>query len=218
VTDRRTFLELSLGTASLAALEFASPTTLSAQAGVNWDLSWTGRLQGKRRAIFDIPEIESGYGIWRAVAWKKQYSQVLNLPADTIDIVAVLRHNGIALAMNQAFWERYNVGADKEVKDPLTTQPTKRNPVIDRTGENALPEQLADFTLENFLKSGGIALGCALAFRDCIDRVAKADGVDAAEAEKRARSMIVPGVILQPSGVFAATLAQDFGCRYVRAS
>jgi hypothetical protein len=29
---------------------------------------------------------------------------------------------------------------------------------------------------------------------------------------------MVPGVIRQPSGVFAAVLAQDTGCRYVRAS
>jgi hypothetical protein len=30
--------------------------------------------------------------------------------------------------------------------------------------------------------------------------------------------MLVPGIILQPSGVFAVVLAQDSGCRYVRAS
>lgn len=37
-------------------------------------------------------------------------------------------------------------------------------------------------------------------------------------ADRRVQKMIVPGVIMQPSGVFAAVLAQDHGCRYVRAS
>jgi intracellular sulfur oxidation DsrE/DsrF family protein len=34
----------------------------------------------------------------------------------------------------------------------------------------------------------------------------------------RAISLLVPGVILQPSGVFAAIRAQQEGCIYLRAS
>ncbi|HEX9893882.1 MAG TPA: hypothetical protein VGA78_08150 [Gemmatimonadales bacterium] len=217
--DRRSFLEqLTLGTASLAALGQAAPESLAAQAGGHWDLSWTSRLKGKRRAVFDVPEIEDGYGVWRAIIWKKQYSQVFNFPESTLSMVLILRHDGIALAMNQDFWERYHIGPDKGVKDPVTGEPTRRNPVLDRTGAHALPEQFGDFTLEDFLKGGGIVLGCALALQDCIDLIARTDKVDLAEASRKARSMLAPGVIMQPSGVFAATLAQEYGCRYVRAS
>ena len=38
------------------------------------------------------------------------------------------------------------------------------------------------------------------------------------EARKQAIAFMVPGVILQPSGVFAALHAQDAGCKYLRAS
>jgi hypothetical protein len=165
-----------------------------------------------------VPEIEDGFGVWRAVLVKQQYVDVLKIPAPSISMVLVLRHNAISLAMNQAFWDKYDIGKVKNVKDPLTQQPTTHNPVAERTGQYALPERFRAMALEPFLASGGIVLACALAFQECIGRVQEGDKVDAAEAERRAKAMLVPGVILQPSGVFAAQLAQDSGCRYVRAS
>lgn len=218
-SDRRQFLEqMTLGAAAIAALDLATPAPLPAQAAGHWDLSWTGRIRGKRRAVFDVPEIEDGFGVWRAIIWKKQYSQMFNFPESALSMVLILRHNAIELAMNQEYWDRYDIGSDKGVKDPVSGEPTKRNPVIERTGAHALPEQFGDFTLESFLEGGGIVLGCALAFNDEVDRIAQKDKVDMQEAERRARSMLVKGVIMQPSGVFAATLAQEYGCRYVRAS
>jgi hypothetical protein len=48
--------------------------------------------------------------------------------------------------------------------------------------------------------------------------VTKKDGGPPDSARKTALAGIVPGVILQPSGVFAALHAQDVGCKYLRAS
>jgi len=42
--------------------------------------------------------------------------------------------------------------------------------------------------------------------------------VDNAEAQKRAVAGLIPGIILQPSGVFAAVRAGQAGCVYVKAS
>ena len=38
------------------------------------------------------------------------------------------------------------------------------------------------------------------------------------ESRKQAIAALIPGVILQPSGVFAALRAQEAGCMYLRAS
>ena len=220
--DRRSFLErLALGTVGLGAMESLRPASTPfdrLRPASDWDLSWTARVVGARRAVYDIPEIEDGFGVWRAILAKQQYVDVLKVAPGDISMVMVLRHNAISLAMNQVFWEKYNIGPDKKVKDPMTQQETRRNPVAERTGQWALPAQYSAMALEPFMANGGIVLGCGLAFQECIGRVAGGDKVDAAEAEKRAKAMLVPGVILQPSGVFAAQLAQDSGCRYVRAS
>lgn len=218
-TGRRSFLEsLAAGAAGLAALDLADPREMAAQAASHWDMTWTTRLRAKRRAVMDVPEIEDGYGVWRAIIWRRQYAQVFGMDEAAINSVLVIRHNAIVLAMNNAFWDRYKIGAEKGVKDPATAEPSPRNPVIERTGANALPQQFAGFTIEDFIAAGGIVLGCALALRDCSSRIAAAEKISMEEADRRAHSMLVPGIIMQPSGVLAAVVAQDFGCRYVRAS
>jgi len=75
-----------------------------------------------------------------------------------------------------------------------------------------------DVALDKFVAHGGIALACNLAFDDMIQLVSKKDGTTGEAARKTALAGIVPGVILQPSGVFAALRAQDAGCKYLRAS
>ncbi|MEK6597074.1 MAG: hypothetical protein AABY91_01980 [Gemmatimonadota bacterium] len=219
-TGRRDFLAtLGVATIGSAGLTLLDTTPAPAQQAAGyWDLSWTGRLTGKHRAIFDIPAIEDGYGVWRSILWRKQYSQVFGLPESDLNTVVNIRHDGIALVMNQEFWARYNVGRTWDVRDPLSRQPTSRNPVVDRTGPHALPGEYEDFSLEALMAQGGIVLACALALRDCTSLVAEQEKLAMDDADRRVRQMILPGVIIQPSGVFAAVLAQENGCHFVRAS
>lgn len=58
----------------------------------DWDLGWTTRINTKYRTVFDVPEIESGYGVWRASMWGFQYQQTLNIPPKDMTAVLVLRH------------------------------------------------------------------------------------------------------------------------------
>jgi hypothetical protein len=168
--------------------------------------------------VFDVPEIEDGFGVWRAVIWRQQYSQVFGVPMESLATVLILRSNAVALGLSQEFWGRYEPARRWKVNDPSTGQPTSRNPVVERNGAYALPTQFTGFTLEALIQGGTSVLLCTLALRDCATLVAEKDKVAIDEADRRVRSMLVPGVILQPSGVFAAVLAQDNGCRYVRAS
>lgn len=217
---RRDFLTTlgmaTIGSASLPLLD--APIVSAQQAAGYWDLSWTGRLTGKHRAIFDIPVIEDGYGVWRSVLWRKQYSQVFGIPESELSTVLNIRHDAIALVMNQEFWARYGVAREWDVRDPLTRQKTSRNPVVDRTGAFALPGEYADFSLESLMGKGAVILACALALRDCATLVSDQEKVAMDQADRRVREMVLPGVIIQPSGIFAAVLAQENGCKFVRAS
>ena len=220
LAGRRDFLSRvalgSLGAAGLSALDvFELPAQ---QAASHWDLGWVRKLKGKYRAVFDIPEIEDGFGVWRAVLWRKQYSQVFGVPEESLSTVLILRSDAVALALNNEFWGRYEAGKRWKVNDPSSGQPTVRNPVFERVGQWALPAQFNGFTLESLQQGGAVVLGCALALRDCATLVAEKDRVTMEEADRRVHSMLVPGVVLQPSGIFAAVLAQDNGCKYVRAS
>jgi len=221
--NRRTFLgAAAVNAAALASLPtnlFANvPSDLVPQmSSDDWNVSWPAKLSGKHKSVFDNAEVESGYGVWRAAAWARQHMDVLKASMSDVTPSIVLRHNAIVLAMQQSFWDKYGIGASKKVTHPLTGEATDRNPVL--LGEKeGIPAPFNQASLTNQLSRGVVVLACNLALQDCIDMIERTDKVAAEEARKRAISYLVPGVILQPSGVFAVTLAQEAGASYVKAS
>ena len=76
----------------------------------------------------------------------------------------------------------------------------------------------ADRNLSGFIANGGLVLACNLALQKYTRMFRAKDGVDNAEAQKRSVAGLIPGIILQPSGVFAAVRAGQAGCVYVKAS
>jgi hypothetical protein len=226
-TSRREFLDrLAVGSAALGGLSLgltALPARLEA-AGIavsrqgSWNTSWPDKLTGSVRTVFDVPEVESGYGVWRASIWALQYEAALGIPARDTSTALVLRHNAIILAMRQAFWDEYGIGKDGSVAHPLTLEPTTRNPAL--LGEaDGVPAPYSTFALDQFQERGGVILACDLALQQMIALVEKADKVSPEAARTKAIAMLVPGVILQPSGVFSVLLAQQKKqALYIRAS
>ena len=222
--DRREFLGRVAAGAMLGAMPLGGLASALERTGQvaepddTWDLSWVKRVTGKYRAIFDVPEIDSGYGVWRASLWVQQYAEVLKVPPTDMSPVLVLRHKGIALAMKQSFWDTYGVSKQETVLHPITQQGTDRNPALLSSSRGEVPADFDAVALDKFIGRGGIVLACNLALDDMIALVTKKDNASADVARKTTIDGLVGGVILQPSGVFAALHAQDAGCKYLRAS
>ncbi len=222
--NRRTFLGQMGAGAMFASLPLSLDSLREFAPGVpsgdasSYDVSWTKRVTGKYRAVFDVPAIDNGYGVWRASVWEKQYADVLKARPKDMSTVLVLRAAGIVLAMQQSFWDEYAIGKAKDVKHPVTEQLTDRNPVLLSSTRKEVPAMFDDLALDQFIAHGGIALACDLAFAEMIELVSKKHGLADDAARKVAVAALVPEVILQPSGVFAALHAQDVGCNYIRAS
>ena len=224
-TNRRHFLDqlatgaLAVGGLSLAAA--ALPRQLeaaSAAASGNWDTRWPSRLRGRIKSVFDVPEVESGYGVWRVSIWTRQFEAELGASASNLSAALVLRHNAIVLAMQQSFWDRYGVAEVAKATHPLTGEATTRNPAL-LASSDGVPAPYDSFALTPLMSRGHVVLACDLALRDMAALVAKVDGVSAETANERAVAGLVPGVVLQPSGVFAVLLAQHQSqAMYIRAS
>jgi hypothetical protein len=223
-STRRDFVQhLAIGAAALTGVPSLSnrawltPSGIAAHQGQTWDVSWANRITNRHKTVFDCAEVESGYGVWRLAAWAGQYMDVMKLTAAQLSPVLILRHNAIALAMNQAFWDKYGIGKLKQVTHPLTQEPTTKNPALldERDG---IPAPFNNAGLHKQLQRGVIVLACNLALRDCVELVKSRSGLNDEDARKEAIAALVPGVILQPSGVFAAVRAQEAGCSYVKAS
>jgi len=180
-----------------------------------WDVTWADRIQGKHRAVFDSPGVSEGAALFRAAMWRDQYKEVYGTPPEEMSAVVVIRHTAIPLAMGDAYWARFGIGKEEKLKDPATRKWYVTNPV--RTPWSPEPRWTA-YGLEGFMASGGIVLACNLAFRMVIAKFREADKSTREEAEAAARALLIPGIILQPSGIFAALRAQQAGCSYIMAS
>lgn len=222
-TNRREFLERLTATAMLGALPLSAirPTellALSHAAPEEFDLSWIEKLKGKKhKACLDCVLPESGIGVWRAHMWEAQYQSVLHASPADIKSVLILRHEAAVLALTQQMWDRYDIGASAKITHPITQAVTQRNPTL-LTAADGLPPMVASWSLPNFIANGGIVLACGAALQFWSPNVAKKDGVSPEEAYKRTIAGLQPGVLVQPSGVFAAVRAQQEGCVYVGAS
>ena len=226
-SDRRAFLQRAvLGAASLgiapSALSASPASGVSHMPDLNaadpeWDVSWTKKVTGKHKAVFDVADIEGGSGVFRAGLWARQYADVFKLPLAEMAAVIVIRHAGISLAMNQAFWDEYDVGKRNKVRDGDDKKTTK-NPVLAVIEPGKEPKGFEVHMLEQQIARGVTVLACNMAFGGCVRLVMKQDKLKQPEARAKAIGMLVPGVILQPSGIFGVVLAQQTGCAFVAAS
>lgn len=220
-TPRREFLGWlgasgALAAAGLPLLPAAASAEPLVPVGDKWDMSWCDRLTGKVRAVFDSPEVSEGAAMWRAQLWRDQCKEVYGTaPADTSAVI-VFRHEGIPLVMNDAYWERFEVGKEQKIRDAKGKKWSKVNPVA--APDPTAPAQYANYNLRAFLDSGGTVLACNLAFGDIVATFRKADKLSREDARARALEYLIPGVILQPSGIFAVLRAQQGGCNFVQGS
>ena len=232
-SDRRTFLKAAgLSAAALAsapsALHADEPNLLPLSAVAEereaweqaqqetWDISWAKRVTGKHKAMFDVPEIEGGVGIFRAGIWGQQYTDVLKLSPGDLSTVIVIRHAAIPLAMNHDFWATYGLGKSLKIRNDKGKKWTTVNPMLS-TPSTDPKSSTSNYLLDKQIAKGAIALGCNLAFRQMVSIVAKQDKLSPAAAREKAKTFLVPGLIMQPSGIFANVMAEEAGCAFVNA-
>ncbi len=202
----------SLAARPLHAAERDHPAALD----TTFDLTWADRVTGKFRAVFDSPEISEGAGLFRSIVWCDEYKAVYGTARSDMSPVLVVRHEAIELAMNDEYWRRFKIGKEVKLKTPEGKKWAEVNPVGVPTP--GAPPKFERYNIVNFIEDGGTVLACNLAFGDVVDRFKKEDKLDAPAARQRAIEHLIPGVILQPSGVFAVLRAQEAGCHYIMAS
>lgn len=230
---RRGFLaRLASGTLALAGLAAASKTAGAATRDFvpggtgDFDDRWTAKVKAAmHKAVFDSPDVSDGLALYQAWIFRAGYKAVLGDEAADVLPVVVLRHAGTVLAFDDALWAKHGLGELRKVTDPATRQPAVRNPwARARAGEpdtspvTALLGSGIDPTVEGLVKSGAVVLACDLALRNLARGLAARTKGDADAIAAELRAGVVPGVILQPSGVYASLRAQEVGASFMRST
>jgi intracellular sulfur oxidation DsrE/DsrF family protein len=225
--DRRTFLG-QLAATSAAGLTLPAlvtsalgeeplrgalaPSPLSTLSSP-WDLSWLDHLAPARhKAVFDAMSIANGLAFGQVDLYLKNYHEIYGTAESEMKPVLVIRHEAVPMILNDAFWQKYQLGQKLRLTDPSTGRTTVRNPFA---APGATPDPDTT-TLSQLIARGAIVLGCNTALMSVGSLMAQqtAQHADAVQAE--ARSSVLPGVILVPSGIFGVLRAQEAGCGYLR--
>lgn len=218
---------LDAGTARAATvLRGAAELDASGNGRSPYDDSWTARVRAaKHKAVFDSPDVNEGLGLLQPWIYRSGYRAALQATPEEIVPVVVLRHAGTALALDDALWAKYAFGTDRKITDPATGKPAERNPWARRREGEAPDATFAavlggpiDPTVVGLLQSGGIVLACEVAMKSFSRMLAKKVNGDAPTIFAELRAGVIPGVIVQPSGVYATTRAQEAGCAFMRSN
>ena len=214
MSDRREFLG-QLAAAAVAPSVFVDPSTRRPVHPSTWDLTWLDQLSAaKHKAVFDATMITSGLAMGHVDVYLKNYEEIYSVPEKDMRAVLVIRHEAVPMILNDAFWQKYQLGTKLRLNDPITGAPTTRN-YFAAGGAKPVAELT---TLEQLKARGVIILGCNKALMSVAQIMAQQAGQPVEAVQAEARASVMPFVTLQPSGIFAATRAQEAGCTYVRSS
>jgi intracellular sulfur oxidation DsrE/DsrF family protein len=226
-TPRRDFLArlatLSAATAvsgACAPATHAGASTAPAPrrpANLTFDDSWTTAVSAARhKAVFDSPDVADGLGVWHVATYLRGYKTVFDTKDGEVRPVLVLRHEGTVLAMDDALWAKYDLGRAVKYKEPKTKRWYTHNPVSRPHADDE--KEYVSTLLEGAIKSGVTVLACNQALTGFASQMAEKRKLDRADTIEEFRRGLVPGVILQPSGVYATMRAQEVGCVFMRST
>ena len=177
--------------------------------------AWTARLTGKHKAVFDAPEIAEGIVVANAWVFLHSYATAERLRDAELSAVVVIRHAAIPLVLDDAMWEKYDVGRHVKLKDQATKKWARRNVLWKAAAGDPAS---APYTLDALRARGVILLGCDLALKRMIGTIAKRTDQRPEAVGEELRAHLIPGLELAPSGIYAVTRAQELGCSYVRST
>ena len=225
-SSRRTFIGQVGSLASGAALAASVPAVARASSGVpphilareEWDLSWLDRLaSGTDRAVFDWPSLgdpADAIVLQMASRYIENCAAAYRPGTYQVRVVLNIRTTAVPSALNDAMWERYQLGAEYGTKDPTTQQPALRNPFMYRA-----PSPVAGIVLPNLADlrdAGAIVLVCDFALGNLAKRLAAKTNTATEDVHRTLRSGFLPGAFAVPSGIFGLARAQNAGCALVR--
>ncbi|MEP7252886.1 MAG: twin-arginine translocation signal domain-containing protein [Ginsengibacter sp.] len=221
VNKRRDFLrQVAAGAATVSIASLLSPLPLSASpSSLAMDDedpdAWFNKLNGKHKIVYDVPEAKG----MMPFAWSRVFlltNEHTGTPEKQTNVVVVLRHNGIAYAMENRLWEKYNFGEMFDVsagqgkgkaKSNMFWQPKPGDFTIPGIGQVAIG-------INELQDSGVMFCVCDMALTVMSAVAAKSMNKEAADVKKDWVSGILPGIQIVPSGVWAVGRAQEHGCGY----
>lgn len=216
-SPRRGFLARLSAAAAAAATGFGLPSTAHATHDAPTaapDEAWLHALTGKHKTAFDVETHKNGNALVQGKsmldAWKAEYQ--LEPPA--VNLVMAVRGTGIPIVLADAVWEKYRLGEQYGIIDPVTKAAAVRNPFI---AANVQPKGLVtrDQTVEALQARGVTFLVCRNTIGGATRKLVAAGLGTTDQVRHTIEHGILPHVTVVPAMVIAFTRMQERGVSYV---
>lgn len=212
--DRREFMGLAAAMAAIGVGATLPASIAGAADGPSTEFTrWLDSITGKHRVVLDMRE----HGNGEAFAWAWVYfhtaSEAYGVSPDELGVVLVIRHNAIPTALDDAAWEKYQLGELFEISDPETGAPALRNPFYASVPEGFLP----DMALQKLIDRGVTVGACDMAIHHYSGLAAEKTGMRHEDVKADWNQAVLPGVSHMPSGLVACQGAVSRGCAYLYA-
>ena len=235
-TPRRSFIGKIAGSAAALGLAaIVNPFKSEAQQPVKEKMpaqampkneadAWFDKIKGRHRVVYDATQTHEVFPF----AWPKVFlltNAATGSPASDCGVVVVLRHEGIAYAMQDKMWEKYgfaevfhatNIGPGFQAADAAVATKT-RNPFWNtKEGDFKLPGFGAvAIGIKDLMADGVMFCVCNAAMTVYSAAVAEQKGMKAEEVMNEWKANLIPGIQPVPSGVWALGRAQEHKCAYI---
>jgi len=185
-----------------------------------WDDSWFGKLTAKHKAVFDSPEVNEGLVLANATGYIRGMRDAIGAGENDVQTVVVIRHAAVVMLFNDAMWQKYEIGKARNVKalrgGEFATKNEYAGTATPRPTDGSTDRPQPN--LAWLASRGHIILGCDLAVRNLAGILARHVNGQSRAVYADMTANMLPGVILQPTGVYACHRAQEAGCTYIRST
>ena len=182
-------------------------------AAPEWDVSWLDQIRkATHRAVFDAPTPAVVLDL--AQRYYDNIQTAYGSSPGRICMILNLRTRSVTMGLADAMWQKYPLGEDAKVNDPVTNAPSRKNLNV-RISEEQAAQGYG--SIEHLQKNGAIVLVCDFALGHLSNRLATATNGKADVIHEELKKNLVPGAILVPSGIFGAAEAQNAGCAFIPA-
>jgi hypothetical protein len=213
-TPRREFLGhigLLAAAAALPATAAAAEPRHRAAPASPWDMSWVEKVTAAPyKCVLDVQNA-SDDPLYTAADILDKFREVYGVQGEQMRVVLVVRRLGVPMALEHSLWERYHIGEDRKIEDPVTKAPARRNPFL-TASPNKNESYKIESKLEPLMARGVIVLVCNRAAMNWASGFAEKFKRPVADVQNEVRSGLIPGALLMPDGVFALVRAQNAGC------
>ncbi|MBI3790208.1 MAG: hypothetical protein HY275_04950 [Gemmatimonadetes bacterium] len=184
------------------------------RAAAPWDDAWLGRITGAHKQVFDCTGVADGGPLGGVKNWWNAHKDAYGLASPNATAVVVLRGFASVIALDDAVWAKYPIGATTRTRDPLRKKGFATRNTFKTENPDAGPHEKGSSVMA-LMERGTIFCVCNNAISGGAEFLAsQVKGAKADEVKAFMIANLIPGITLVPAGVQAVGLAQERGAGY----